>query len=176
MPYTERGGLLALDVATVAGICYGPRKPDSKVVPFLDERSLAVKGDGAYGEKLTKWDNLLEDLLALLQPSVIVIEAPLPHAAQKGEWQARTALGLIAIAHMQAYRHSVEGPYEVRVDDVRTSIFGHARLKAHQKADGWKPIIMNWCKGTGWPAPGHNAADAAALYLYASIHKLIKSE
>ncbi|CAB4144693.1 hypothetical protein UFOVP469_46 [uncultured Caudovirales phage] len=140
--------ILALDLARNTGWACG--RPGE--TPHMGISALAPgeKSYGAIGGALEDW---LWGMIDITKPSLIVFEAPLP--AHNGIAAGRIALGLSMIVEMCGFRRDIV-TRECAVTTVRKRVVGSGRAK--------KEDVMKWCIEQGWRPPGHDAADAAALW------------
>lgn len=118
--------------------------------------------DGNHGRYFSCLADCLERALATMQPSLVVMEAPLPHTAPKtlrsSRHAVRVLLGLAAVTEMVCHEQGVRCE-EADVRDARQMVLGH------QPRDG-KLGVMAWCRLNGWKPSDDNAGDALLLLAY----------
>jgi len=149
------GGLLALDLSTRVGWAYGA--DFSAPAHGIWELS---GGGTSLGARCSALAERLEDAIAVLQPGLVILEAPLPPKAQTAMNSARIQFGLAAVAEMICEEQHVRVEEE-KADTVRGFILGRARPQ--------KPEIVAWCKAQGWSPVDHNDGDALMLWRYRHI-------
>ena len=153
---TRHGGILTLDLATTSGWAYG----------HASARLTRPAAFGAWnlgkGTSPARWAALADQLgehMSLLQPSLVVFEAPLPPQAQTQANIARLLWGLCTVAELICHRRSIECREQSAVQPRKTLI-GKARPD--------KDEIVHWCRGRGLEITDHNAADAVVLWYFAA--------
>lgn len=149
------GGILALDISTKTGWAYGHpstrlTKPAAQGLWDLGGMIPSIAKPGAA------LADSLADAFEVMQPSLLIIEAPLA----KQQSTARLLLGLAYVAELVAYRWSVRCREEMP-QTVRKQIMG--------RGNGWKkPDIVSWVQARGIQTTDHNVADACILWFYAA--------
>ena len=145
--------ILALDLASVTGWCHGvpgaTRSPRIGVIR-LRPNSATGAAYGVIGAGMEEW---LCDLIPVIQPQLIIYEAPL--LRHKGAAAARIALGLAMIVETVAHQFAVRAA-ENHAGNTRRLVMG--------KGNPTKDEIVAWCLAQGWNPPTHDAADAALLW------------
>lgn len=147
--------VLALDLSTKCGWAVGRDFEAPRYGTWI-----LPTEHGGIGKRMSAFAASLEDAIQVMQPELVIVEAPLPPQAQTAMASARIQFGLAAVAEMIALEQSVECE-EARADDVRKLVFGRSRLPKEQ--------IVQWCRDQGWSPPDDNAADALALLRYRHI-------
>lgn len=144
---------LALDLSTHVGWACGVpgAEPDGGDVDL-------PSGSGRHGAMGAALLDLLADLHAVQHFDRIVVEAPLPPAAQTSANTARIQFGLAFVVEVFGFRRAIP-VREARADEVRLCMLGRARPA--------KGEIIAWCRARGWSPSTHNVADAMALLAYA---------
>lgn len=149
--------LLALDLSTQVGWAVGPIGGEpicgTWVLPQI----------GGEGARFASFENVLADAIAVHEPSVMAVEAPLPLPAMNNREVAFQQLGLRAIALSEAYRASAS-VHESDTYTVRLAVLGTGRFPAGKVKDA----VLAWAKREGIDVPDHNAADAACLWTFYS--------
>lgn len=150
------GGVLALDLSARTGWAYGHdhEAPAAHGVWKLGDTS-------SLGARASLLAGGLQDAIMLLQPRLVILEAPLPLPAQNHMTSARSQLGLAVVAEMVCHEQAVPAE-EASAQDARKLVLGKSR--------GWdKDAILAWCKREGWAPVDHNDADAMVLLRYRLI-------
>lgn len=148
------GGVLALDLSLRTGWAYGHdhAAPVHGVWVLGKTADLGAVFSGLAGE--------LQDAIAVLAPSVVLMEAPLPPQAQTAAISARLQFGLAAVTEMICHEAGVPCEEE-RAQTVRKLVLGHSRVE--------KQDIMDWCGAEGYRPAEHNDGDALVLLRYRHI-------
>ena len=148
---------LALDLATRAGWAFGAG--DGRPFRF----GTWVLPSGARDPAET-WAGLMEaltDIFAVMQPTDVVIEAPLlAQASNSSQNTAVLLMGLASTARLFCYWRDIQ-PVLSRPGDVRKALCGNYYAK--------KPEIVSWCRARGYDVVDDNAADALLL-----LHHIIR--
>ena len=118
---------------------------------------------GGEGARFASFENELADAMAVHEPSIMALEAPLPLPALNNRDVAFQQMGLRAIALSEAYRASAS-VHESDVYSIRLAVLGTGRFAKGQV----KHAVEAWAKREGLNAPDHNAADAACLWTFYS--------
>lgn len=148
--------LLALDLSTQVGWAVGPI--GGRATMFGTWVLPQIGGEGA---RFASFENVLADCIAVHDPAVMAVEAPLPLPAINNREVAFQQLGLRAMALSEAYRASAS-VHESDAYSVRREVLGTGRFaKGHVKR-----AVTEWAKREGYDAPDHNAADALVLWTY----------
>jgi len=116
----------------------------------------------AFGRTFWSFDRWLRGAISLHQPTHVAYEAPLLHAGashQSSESVARLLLGLPAVCEMICHDLHRE-VCEAHLGSVRKWFCGTGRAKKHD--------VLARCYSLDWLPRDHNAADAAAVWAYAS--------
>ena len=152
MAYARRG-VLALDLALRVGWAFGL---DADAAPHCGVWVLPSAAD--LGRRYAALGNELADALALHQPRLVLMEAPLV----RQDNSARLLLGLAAHVESTCYRWGVECR-EAHSATVRKAVLGRGTFpKGTAKA-----AVLAFCTEQGWPVPDDNAADACLVWAYA---------
>jgi Holliday junction resolvasome RuvABC endonuclease subunit len=115
-------------------------------------------GAGGLGRVYAAAEQALDDLFAVQHFERVIMEAPLPPAAQTQAHTARVQLGLAAVVDLWCFGRDIPVT-EAAATTVRAKVLGMGRAK---KAD-----VIAWCQAQGWDPGDNNAADALALLAYA---------
>ena len=142
------GGILALDLSTRAGWAYG----HDFAAPAHGVWALGKMAE--LGRCLSCLAGEMEDAIRVMQPKLVIMEAPLPPQAQTAASTARLQFGLAAVCEMVCYEQGVECEEE-RAAQVRKLVLGRGRPD--------KDAIVAWCRDQGWSPAEHNDADALVL-------------
>jgi hypothetical protein len=160
------GGVLALDLSTRSGWCYG-RLDDTHPVSGV----WVLPPMSRLGECFVALDNELSDAIALHQPRLVLTEAPL----EKAQHTARLLMGLADHALSCCYRHSVPCR-EQSVNTMRLAVLGRAHFADRDPRTGKrvngsvnaKAAVLAWCREQGWTDVfDDNEADARLCWTYA---------
>lgn len=151
--------VLALDLSTKVGWACGRAggEPDHGVL-------LLPKGVAGLGAVACAFLDGLMDLHEVQHFERVVMEAPLPPQSQTHANTARIQYGLAFLVEVFCDRRSIP-VREARPDDWRKAVLGRARFGGTDKA---KAACIAWCQGQGWDPQDDNAADALALWRYAT--------
>lgn len=160
--------VLALDLATQTGICYGPA--DTGEVPTLDHFRLASTGD-EVGRFLAEFEDRIRRLIDQIEPALLVFEAPvLPRAKynpikKKVEGgvsiiTTRKLQGLAGMLEVVAHREGLECA-ELQPSQVKQALTGKGNAKKHEMVDA--------CRGYGlaphtYTHDGRDASDEADAF------------
>lgn len=158
---TEPSKILCLDLATRLGFAEG----QVGETPITGSHRLAPAGanHGEIGLGLLKW---LDDRLRLSPPRELWVEAPITPSIVQGKTHVSTIrilCGLCFIADTVAQGRGVWRRREVATSDVRRHFLG-----SNPKRDAAKALTLLKCRSLGWEVCDDNAADAAALFSFAS--------
>jgi hypothetical protein len=160
------GGILALDLSTRTGHCYGCLEdavPISGVWVLPPMSQLA----GCF----VALENELEDAIAFHQPRLVLSEAPI----EKQQTSARLLIGLANQVMATCYRHRVPCR-EQSVNTMRLAMLGRCHFSEKDPATGKrvngsanaKAAVLDWCHRQGWTeVEDHNEADARVAWAYA---------
>ena len=146
---------LGLDLSTRTGWACG------RVGAAPDHGTLELPaglGTGGLGRVFAALERGLDDLHAIQHFERVIMEAPLPPAAQSQAHTARMQLGLAAVVELWCYGRDILVT-EAAAPTVRAKVLGNGRAK---KAD-----VIAWCIARGWQPGDDNQADALALLAYA---------
>jgi Holliday junction resolvasome RuvABC endonuclease subunit len=149
------GGILALDLSRWTGWAYGqigdttPKFGTIRLSDTLEEARYAA------------FQETVEAMLEAMQPSHLVLEAPLPLPAHNSLMITAQQLTLRGIARMSAWRASVARS-EIDVGTVRQDILG----RRYFAKDQVKREVLRYCLRRGWRVPDHNAGDACLVWLW----------
>lgn len=160
--------LLALDLATQTGICFGAA--DTGEVPTLDHFRLPSTGDDV-GRFLADFEDRMLALLDKVAPSLVVFEAPvLPRAKFNPKTKkveggvsiltTRKLQGLAGELERIAYRQGVECA-ELQPSQVKQALTGKGNAK--------KPAMVAACRAFGldphtYTYQGEDASDEADAF------------
>ena len=146
------GGILALDLGTCSGYAYA--FPGGDPV-YGSVRLPADRGDGAFFNRFRQW---LLDQITVMQPRLLVYEAPL---ITGGKTSLQTVFRLFGLA-----THTVEIAYarELKIEPannatVKKHVAGFGHAKKFEVAD----VIRSY----GWEPDNDNVSDALAILLWA---------
>ena len=143
--------VLALDLSTRTGWAFGSAGSG----PVHGVWLLGKMSEG--GRVFSCLMASLQDAIAVHQPDLVIMEAPLPPQAQTAANTARLQFGLAAHVETVCFEHGVRLEEE-RAGDVRRAVLGTFR------AD--KSTIIEWCQRQGWTPAEDNDADALVLLRY----------
>jgi Holliday junction resolvasome RuvABC endonuclease subunit len=149
--------VLALDLSSTVGWCAGPKPGRDGSVRFGSWRL-----GKTLAERFVGYENELLKAIIAHQPTLVLMEAPLPANRQASTHVARQQFGLAAVTEAVCYRQGVECR-EQRADDVRKAMLGRARFGASEET---KRQVIRWCLARGWNVRDDHAADAAVLYAF----------
>ena len=149
--------ILALDLATVTGWCYGaPDKP-----PRFGAERFAKPGQEravAY-RKFRLWLDLFN---SAYEPALIVFELPAVPAFLGGKTNIDTTKLLFGLCeHLEEWAYQKFELREASVAQVRAHFIG--RNMAGKIA---KPLVVARCREMGWDVESEDQADACALWHY----------
>lgn len=154
--------ILAYDLATCTGWCEG--------VPGGEPRYGSIRFAPAGSSTAAIFGGAIKTFVERLQafrPRVVVFEAPFAPSVMRGKTNANTArilLGLPAILEGCCYRLGVHDLREVSVGDVRQHFLGTRKLRSAEA----KRAVIERCRALGFSPTDDNAADAIAVWHYAS--------
>ncbi|KQW79737.1 crossover junction endodeoxyribonuclease RuvC [Brevundimonas sp. Root1279] len=114
--------LLALDLATQTGFCFGPA--DTGEVPTLGHVVMPSTGPDV-GRFLCAWQDWLEPKVREVGPTLIVIEAPIL-AGQTQIATTRKLQGMAGVTEMIGHRLGIEVA-EVATSQVKKALTGDGR-------------------------------------------------
>lgn len=161
-PHPAPGGVLALDLGSTVGWAYGHIEQQRAA---SGRWRLRFEGEGE-GDRYRRLSNETYETLERLQPSRLIVEAPLVLAASasaghQSDRSVNQQRGLRAIVWCEASRMGMR-PQEFSADLVRYELLGRSRFKKGTI----KQIIVAWAKDQGYRPVDHNEADAIALWTY----------
>lgn len=154
MSYARRG-TLALDVSLSVGWAFGL---DTDAAPRCGVWLLPSSAD--LGKRYAALGNELADALALHQPRLVLMEAPLV----RQDNSARLLLGLAAHVESTCWRWGVECR-EAHSATIRKAVLGKGTFPAGTA----KAAVLAYCEAQGWAVPSHDAADACVTWAYARM-------
>lgn len=144
-----------MDLSSTVGAAYGELEAINPV--FCTWRLPHVGGEGA---RYTAFENVLADFMTKIEPSRIVLEAPLPLPAMNNRRSAFQQITLRGIAYIEAYRGSCMIS-EIDSLTVRMMFLGHR--VSHDVA---KKEILRYCHKRGLKVSDHHQSDAALVWLW----------
>ena len=153
------GRVLALDLATTTGWCFGapgsiPRFGHLRFAPTGASRALIYRNFRRWLEE--KWN------VRGQQPDVIVYELPAVPSIMAGKTNIDTIKLLIGLGeHLEEWCRDKVELREARVADVRTHFIGR-----NMKSAMAKQATFDQCRMLGWDVKNFDEADAAALWDY----------
>jgi hypothetical protein len=152
--------IIGVDPATLTGICWG--KPGE--TPRLESRKFRVspldKVEDLFGRAASFWT----DMLSRVQPDIVAIEAPVRVLGTSNDDTTTLTRGLYAIFAGLAKAQGVR-VLPAQVSTWRKYFLGHGHLAGAVA----KRECLTRCTLMGWPAPDHNAAEAAGIWLWACV-------
>lgn len=156
------GVILCLDLATRMGWACGvpggtPRSGSVRLAPPGSDHGMIAAG-------FIKW---LHDFNALEHPRAVFFEAPLNPFVMGGRSNFETVqvlLGLPFALRGVCSLLAIPRVEAAAISDIRKHFLGKQRLSG---ADA-KRAVMAMCRNEGWEPADDNAADALALFSYAS--------
>lgn len=152
------GGCLTLDLAGTTGWCYGNLA--SGDMPNFG--TIILPRPSTEAARFVSLDNELTAAFETLEPSRVVIEAPLRLMAHTQLSVTQQQLGLRAIALAACYRASISVS-EIGADLVRDQMMGRHRFSK----GGTKREVVAFVRSCGLSIQDHNAADAAMIWMWA---------
>ena len=157
-----KGGILALDLASVVGWCYGLAGTS---IPRCGAWQLQKLGGEAA--RYASFQKKLAPVMERLRPSHLMLEAPLPLPAMNNWLAACQAFGLRAVALAEAWYASCPHS-EVDAQTVRAEVMGSRPPREEAKQQ-----VVAWCVRQGWAVAAcgdhaHHAADACLLWRWFS--------
>lgn len=161
--------ILCLDMATTTGFAHGAPGAER---PFTGSIRFAPPG-ASHGEISAAMIRWLSDLLKVVEPASVWIEAPQSANRMAGRTTASTLrllAGLPFAAEGVCHLFGVYSIWEAEASDVRRHF-----LQANPARDSAKRMTVAKCRALGWEVADDNAADAAALWSYASAKILPKT-
>ncbi len=166
---TAQPRLLALDLASSSGVCWGRigETPRFLTVKFTrDGEAASIDGCWEAAARVIEW---AADFTKVEQIDRVVIEAPIPERAlgfSTNAWS--TMLKLFIIGTMGgALKCRGITVRDANIGAVRSHVLG--RGFGHAKKEIAKPAVMRVCKALGWKPANFDEADAAALFLFDSF-------
>jgi hypothetical protein len=157
------GNVLALDLATVTGWCFG--RP-GKVPVFGHTRF--IKPGGSRAAAYRAFREWLETICEMRKekPDLIVFESPAIPSIMAGKTNIDTIKLLIGLAeNLEEFCHDYVELREASVGQVRSHFIGQ-----NLKAAIAKPMVMERCQALGWNVADYDEADACALWDYQCCH------
>jgi len=150
--------IIGVDPATLTGLCWG-RVGET---PRLESRKFRVspldKVEDLFGRAAYYWANILEGL----DPVVVAVEAPVRIIGTSNDDTTTLTRGLYAIFAGLARARSIR-VLPAQISTWRKYFLGHGHLAGAVA----KRECLRRCTLMGWPAPDHNAAEAAGIWLWA---------
>lgn len=150
------GGVLALDLSTSVGWCYGTRGE----APLLGVWKLPADQD--FGRRFAAFQNELLDAIDLLRPGSVVAEAPFFTGRPGSAFTLHLQVGLTAIAEAACYQHSLPPLRLLAASTARAKVLGNGRIPGAEV----KQAAIAWCRARDIEPADHNAADAAVLWAH----------
>lgn len=153
--------VLALDIASATG--WAADRPSGGDRPVCGTFKVRPEGED-LGPLYADFEEGLEGLIGLHQPTVLAFEAPLVFGGDTGSKRktnhqtVRILFGLAAVAEKVGWQHNLD-VYELHIQTVRKHFVGSGR------AD--KSEVMARCRLLGWDPPSLDASDACACWDYA---------
>jgi hypothetical protein len=172
------GGVLALDLSTKVGWCYGPVTGKLPLatgtweLPTFNGAKLGLGERVPFGSKGSRGMALQNDLIRtflcvgrsrLVLPDEIVLEKALPPQAQTQTETCYLQYGLGFLVHTEACTANVPVS-EIDAWTVRREVFGVALRSMNPKY--LKLEILKLIRRRGIAAGDHHQADAAAVWLW----------
>lgn len=159
-PEAAPGGVLALDLATKTGWCYGPIGAERPVWGVWQ-----LPSPTEAGRQGAAFRNQLLDAIDRYRPKLIMYEAALPAGAMPHAKTGELLIGLAFVADVACYDREVEARKEWP-QTIRSKVMGpgNGRITSKQKNDG---MIVRWLQARGLPVEDHNAADAILAWMFA---------
>jgi len=160
------GAILALDLATVTGWAIGV--PGGE--PVAGSHRIAEPG-AALGRFLAGYSDWLADRITVLEPCMLIFEAPILTGHRTALDTARKLMCLAGVTELIAHRREIPC-YEADTGEVTKHFTGRARYpgKSYQaRRAAKKRSVMDQCAALGWRAADDNAADALALWTWAEF-------
>lgn len=153
------GAVLGLDLARTFGWACGAKTSR----PVIGSVRLEGRDRPAVYAGLLDW---LDDARAVHGFVRVVAEAPMVTGDFRGRDAALMAIGLGEFVGWWCWENSI--PFEqVHVGTARKAVLGRGNFAAGTA----KGIVMDWCRREGLDVSGHDAADAALLWAYATGYR-----
>ncbi len=145
--------VLALDIALHTGACYDGANGE----PMFHTIMLPDLG---FGARCQAFVTKLYDLVTVVQPDLIAVEAPLVPIGRGFDVQTtvKTVRLLITLAGLASYVAACAG---VAITE-KTAQQTKKHLTGSKHAD--KKAVMDRCRQLGWNPRNYDEADAAALW------------
>lgn len=169
-------GILALDLATVTGFAYGDL-PDSLPTPLEVAGGVRIptvthgtfrSGDSKTEDKIffKTFFNWLDDHITFFNPRLIIFEAPIHTGGRTSFQTARRLMGLATLVDTLCGLRDVPIAKEADIATIKKHFTGSGRAK--------KPDMIRQCHALGWQPNDDNAADAIALWHFATTNVIEK--
>lgn len=166
--------ILALDLATQTGVCFGAA--DTGEVPTLEHFRLPSTGD-EVGRFVNDFEDRIRALIALVEPTLIVFEAPvLPRAKFNRETKkveggvsiitTRKLQGLAAMLEAIADREKLECK-ELQPSQVKQALTGKGNAKKAEMVRACRAFGLNPHTYTHQGEEASDEADAFGVWLCA---------
>jgi hypothetical protein len=152
------GAVLALDLATVTGYCYG--KPGAAPPKFGHHRWMK---QGQFRPQAYRQFRLWLDLwCSANKTDWIVYEAPIAPLLMGGQTNLNTIKLLVGLAeHLEEWAYQKVELRQASVAEVRSHFIGR-----NLKSAIAKPLTLQRCRDRGWQVETGDEADACALWDY----------
>lgn len=162
--------ILALDIATNTGVCWG----DGSVPPILESNRLAPSGDDV-GAFLAEFEDWLRSVVGRVDPSFIVFEAPvLPRSKYNPRTKkveggvslmtSRKLQGLVGVTEMVAHRLGLPAA-EVENAHVKQALTGKGNAKKHEMVKACRSVDLDPKTYTKDGEESSDEADAFGVWL-----------
>lgn len=154
--------VLAIDCGTTSGAAAGA----ADAVPvFATWRGRGLDEFEEFGLRFSRFEEWLDDQVAVHQPDLIAFEAPLvargPNVATNHA-TIRFLFGLAAIVEKRAHQLGIRCA-EINVQTVKLHFAGHGHAT--------KSAIAMRCRSLGWPVENEHEADAAGVWYCAQLER-----
>jgi hypothetical protein len=156
---TFTGNVLALDLATTTGWCYGTpgAVPECGHLRFTKHGTERAETYRAFRRWLDDTWGKRDEM-----PDLIVYESPGVPSIFGGKTNIDTTRLLVGLAeHLEEWCHRKIELREASISQVRAHFIGR-----NHKSGIAKPMTMERCQELGWPCETYDESDAAALWDY----------
>jgi len=153
------GRVLALDLATTTGWCYGPpgETPECGHIRFSKPGTPRAQTYRTYRNWLDETWGKREEI-----PDLIVYESPAVGSHMGGKTNVETLKLLSGLAeHLEEWAYGKTELREASASQVRAHFIGQ-----NLKAKIAKPMVFERCVELGWPVETTDESDACALWDY----------
>jgi len=164
--------VLALDLATTMGWAFGPVASTKPICGSVNLKT-GLGGDGVIGANFLKW---FDAFTRGVEIDALFIEREMQLGAKAMNHEAtKRLMGLVFMAESVGELRGFQKIGLVYAQSARKHFVGQARFQNEidprtgltmKSRDVGKEAVMRRCRMLGINAQDHNAADAAALWMY----------